>query len=83
MRYYRMHSKIRIWWGRYWAIQYVANEWLSLGIHINQNRPLIDLFIGPITIAIGNHPIYTDPMYKHRHSCRGFIIGTTADEAIL
>lgn len=77
-----MHSKIWLAWGRWWAIQF-APEFLQLGFHAELRRPLLDLFIGPVTLAVGNHPALTDERTAQRHSCRGFFIGKYPDEAIL
>ncbi len=74
MRHFRLHRHIWLAWGRWWAIQWAPAEWLQLGFHAEPKRPLLDLFLGPLTVALGRHPVLTDPRYKHRHSGRGFLI---------
>jgi len=77
----RVHRKVWLAWGRWWAMQ-LAPEWMQLGIHVELRRPLLDLYIGPLTLAFGNHPALTDIHTAQRHSCRGFFIGNYPDEAV-
>lgn len=84
MQFKRLHKKVFLWWGRYWAIQWVfPDDGFSLGFRIEPRRPLLDLFIGPLTMAFGNHPVLTHPRTKDRHACRGFLIGRYSKEAVL
>lgn len=69
----RYHAKIWLCWGRWWAVQFVSNEWFSLGLHLEPRRPLLDLFLGPLTVSVGRHPLLSDARTKHRHSGRGFV----------
>lgn len=73
MRALWYHPKIWLCWTRWWAVQLVTNEWLALGVHIDPHRPCLDLFLGPLTVSVGNHPIRTDDRAKHRYSGRGFL----------
>jgi hypothetical protein len=83
VRAYRLHAKVRLWWGRWWAVQFVTVDWLSLGVHVEPRRPLVDLFLGPLTVALGRHPALTDPRLAHRHASRGFFIGGYPQDAVL
>jgi hypothetical protein len=71
----RIHKKVYIWWGSWWAIQFVNQfEW-SFGFRIEWRRPLLDIFFGPFTFAIGKHPALTHPIENTRHGGRGFFNG--------
>jgi hypothetical protein len=69
----RLHKKVWIAWGRWWAVQGVWMLELSFGFRIEPRRPLLDLFLGPLTIAVGNHPVLTDPRMNQHHGGRGFV----------
>ena len=71
--FYRQHRKVWLWWNAWLALQFVSNEWFSFGVHMEPSRPLLDLFLGPLTVSVGHHPILTDERWKHRHSGRGFL----------
>jgi hypothetical protein len=73
MPWQRMHRKVWLAWGRWWAIQIVWLPECSFGVHIEWQRPLVDVFLGIATIAIGNHPVLSDPRTRDAHSCRGFL----------
>lgn len=75
MNYKREHSKVFIWWGGWWAIQLITMWEFSFGIRIEPRRPLVDLFLGPVTIGLGKHPVLTDPIENTRHGGRGFFNG--------
>lgn len=79
-----IHRKVYLAWGRWWAIQVVL--WLpelSLGIHVEPCRPLLDIYLPWVSISIGNHPVLSDERYKHLHFGRGFIYGTWPDDAVV
>jgi hypothetical protein len=69
-----IHRKVWLWWGPWWAVQWV-HMWdeASLGIRFNWQRPLLDLYFGPLTIAFGKHVVYTDPRTAQWDSCRGML----------
>jgi hypothetical protein len=77
MRYLRSHRKVFLWWSSWWAAQLVLMPELSLGIRLEPRRPMLDLYLGPLTLAIGRHPVLTDERTRHMDSCRGFLF---ADE---
>lgn len=85
MRTWRFHRKVWYAWGRWWAIQVVWMPEFSFGIRVEPRRPLIDVFLGVATVAIGRHPILQDPRYGdgRRHSGRGFIPGDRLKDAPL
>lgn len=70
----RLHKKVYLWWGAWWAVQWVpvADE-ISLGWRLNRRRPLLDVYLGPLTIAVGRHAVYTDPRTRTWDSCRGML----------
>lgn len=70
----RMHRKVWLWWGSWWALQLYMNRYLSLGIHLDWGRPVLDLHLGWLIASIGAHPVQTEPEDAQRHSCRGFLI---------
>lgn len=45
----------------------------SFGFRIEPQRPLLDIFVGPLTLALGYHPVLTDPRMNQYHSGRGFV----------
>lgn len=70
----RLHKKVFLWWGKWWAVQLtlMLDEW-SLGVRLNVKRPLLDLYFGGLTIAFGKHAVYTDPRTRTWDSCRGML----------
>ena len=74
MAHLRLHRKVFIWYGRWWAIQFVR-MWDEFGFGIRPifRRKLLDIYLGPITIAFGKHPVLTDPRTRQRDCCRGFV----------
>lgn len=60
-------------------MQYVAQMEFSFGLRIEPRRPLLDLFLGPVTLAFGNHPVITDPRANRHHGGRGFVCATEED----
>lgn len=73
MQWYRQHRKVWLAWGRWWAIQVIWLPEFSFGIRVEPRRPLVDVFLGVATIAVGRHPVLTDPRTMHRHSGRGLL----------
>jgi len=77
----RLHPKVWLWWGRWWAAQYLdTRDEVSIGIRLNWRRPLLDLYVGPLTVALGRRPEMTNPNEAQSNSCRGFRI---ADKPVL
>lgn len=73
MRIHKPFGRVYLVWGRWWAVQLYLYECLSLGFHIDPRRPLLDLHLGPVTVALGRCAHCTDMKDMHRHSCRGFL----------
>lgn len=71
----RVHRKVWIWWGKFWAVQFMRiwDEY-SLGIRLNVSQPVLDIYLGPLTIAVGRMPAMTHPLFSGCQSCRGFFI---------
>lgn len=79
----RTRRKVWLWWGRWWAVQYVAMLELSFGVAFHWRRPMLDLYLGPLTVAVGRTAVLTDQHDRLRGRCRGFIIAGELDEALL
>ena len=70
----RLHRKIWLWYGSWWAVQLYVNRYLSLGVHLDWQRPLLDLHLGWLIVALGRRPEITLEAESQRQSCRGFLI---------
>ena len=68
----RIHRKVWIWWGQYWAVQIYLNWYFSLGVHVDLRRPYADFHIGMLIVSVGDNPAITNHADTHRGSCRGF-----------
>jgi hypothetical protein len=60
-------------WGEKWAAQLAPGAYLSLGFHVDPRRPILDLHVGWLVIAVGDRPVITHKRDRHRHTCRGFL----------
>jgi hypothetical protein len=69
----RQFPRVWIAWGTYWAAQLYLYPCLSVGFHLDPRRPLLDLHLGLVTIAIGPQAHITGQADRHRQSCRGFM----------
>lgn len=69
----RVHRKVWLWWGKWWAAQLYVNAYLSLGVHVDFRRPYLDLHFLWLSVSVGNNPIFTDEADWKRNSCRGFV----------
>lgn len=69
----RLHRKVWLWHGSWWAVQLYVNRYVSLGFHIDFQRPLIDLHLGWLIVALGRRPEITLEAEAQRQSCRGFL----------
>ena len=38
----------------YWDIQWMGNPWLSLGVHVDHQRPFVILHLPGVMIGVGN-----------------------------
>jgi hypothetical protein len=70
----RIHRKIWLWYGKHWAVQLYINRYISLGIHLDFQRPLLDIHFFWFTFAFGHRPEITPSVDAQRQSCRGFLI---------
>lgn len=84
MRAVRTHGKVWLWWSDWWAVQWV-NRWqeLALGVRFIPERWCLDIYVGPLTVAVGRNPIHTPATFRYRSICRGFIVEGTPEEAFL
>lgn len=80
LNYWRRHRRVFMLWNDWVGIQLVLLPEISFGIRVEPRRPLVDLFLGPLTLAFGRHPILSDPRMAQRHAARGFI-PADADES--
>jgi hypothetical protein len=71
----RLHRKIWLWVPAPWlAIQLYINRYVSLGVHLDLQRPLLDLHLGWFIVALGYRPEITLQAEAQRQSCRGFLL---------
>ena len=70
----RVHRKVWLWIGRGWALQRYVSSYVSLGIHWDYGRGVLDLHLGRFILALGPHPELTPYADRARASCRGFLI---------
>ena len=82
MKLLRLHKKVLIYWNRWIAVQIVTMLEISLGFAFHWRRPMLDIYLGPITIAIGRTPVLTDMHERLRGRCRGFVFADSR-EALL
>jgi hypothetical protein len=73
MRTLRAFPRVWILWGHWWALQFAPGPYISLGFHLDPRRPLLDLHLAWVTIAIGPEAHITGQQDRHRQSCRGFL----------
>lgn len=79
-----MHGVVWLWWGRGWAVQWVGRwQEIALGLRFTPERMCLDVYLGPLTLALGREPIRTSVAFAQRSICRGFIVEGTPDEAVL
>lgn len=76
----RVHRKVWLWWGKWWAVQVQLPVTLSLGVRLEFSRPMLDFYVASLTLSIGRHPAITDESVRHSDSCRGFLF--TDDEVL-
>ena len=79
----RLHRKVLLAWNSWAAAQVVFMLELSLGIAFHWRRPMLDIYLGPLTIAIGRTAVLTDMHERLRGRCRGFILDGSPDAALL
>jgi hypothetical protein len=70
----RLHRKVWVWYGAWWAVQLYVNRYVSLGVHLDWRRPVLDLHLGWFIVAVGVLPALTPAAEAQRHTCRGFLI---------
>lgn len=56
--------------GKWWAVQWCFDRWLSLGVHVDWSRrltakeripygPYLDVHLGVLIVSVGVNPIYS------------------------
>ena len=83
MRRYRLHRKVFLVWGRYWAAQLVLGEIGGFGLRPKLLPPCLDIYLGPVTLAFGRNAHLTQQHERLRGCCRGFLVGDFPIEAVL
>jgi hypothetical protein len=78
-----LHRKVTVWYGEWWAVQLVRMLEISLGFRVEPRRRFVDIYLGPITIAIGHHAVLTDPRLKGFDSCRGFLFADAEEARVI
>jgi hypothetical protein len=68
----RLHKKVWMWYGRWWAVQLQRGGYFSLGVHVDWSKPYVDLHLWNVIVSVGNNPVMTYWRDKYRGSCRGF-----------
>jgi hypothetical protein len=79
----RLHRKVLIAWNQWCAVQLVLMCEISFGFAFHWRRPMLDIYLGPLTIAFGNMPVLTEMHERLRGRCRGFVIAGTPSEALI
>ena len=54
-------------------MQFQPGPYISVGLHIDVRRPVLDLHLGWLIVAVGPEAAITGQADRHRHSCRGFL----------
>jgi len=69
----RIHRKVWLWWGRWWAVQIYAAPYVSVGLHVDLAMPYLDVHFLWVIASVGNNPVITNERDRHKGSCRGFL----------
>jgi len=75
VRLTRVHRKVFLAWNKWFAVQVVTMLEISLGVAFHWRRPMLDIYLGPLTLAVGRNAALTDQHERLRGRCRGFFIG--------
>jgi hypothetical protein len=76
IRILKAFPRVWLFWGKYWAFQAYFYPCVSFGVHIDPNKPLLDIHFLFFTLAIGREPHITGQAERHVQSCRGFLFET-------
>lgn len=74
MQQHWTHGKVFVAWNSWAAVQVVFALEISVGFAFHWRRPMLDIYLGPLTLAFGRMPAITDGHEKLRSRCRGFLI---------
>lgn len=69
----RIHRKVWLWHGRWWAVQLQWGRYFSIGAHLDLAKPYLDLHFAWFIISIGNNPVMGHWQDRLRGSCRGML----------
>lgn len=73
MRCVRLHRKVWLCWGEGWAVQLYRGWYCSLGLHVDFQRPYLDVHFGWLIVSVGRNAVITNERDRLRGSCRGFL----------
>lgn len=72
-------------YGRWWAVQWVLDGWLSLGVHVDLKTrvtnddtrygPYMDLHLGCVIVSVGRNPAYSGELERALGISRGGVTG--------
>lgn len=48
----RVHRKVWLWWGRWWALQFYRAPCASFGAHVDPRHPLLDIHLTPQALIV-------------------------------
>lgn len=59
-------------YGRWWMVQWCADApWFSLGLHVDWERPYVDVHLGRLIFSAGRVPHYTPELEQQLTHARG------------
>jgi hypothetical protein len=71
-------NRTRLWYGRGWAVQVdTSYPQVSFGLSLDLRRPMLDLHLGCITVALGVCAHMTNARDRERMGARGFMFTDT------
>lgn len=79
MRLHKPFPRVYLAWGKWWAAQLYLYPCVSFGVHLDPRRPLLDLHLGLVTIALGPAAHITGQEQRHIQSCRGFLFSDNSE----
>ena len=72
----RLHRKVWLWYGRWWALQLQWGRYFSLGVHLDFYKPYLDLHFAWFIVSVGKNPVMGHLRDQQRGSCRGMMAQT-------
>lgn len=69
----RLHRKVWLWYGPWWAFQIQRGQYVSAGIHVDWGKPYVDVHFGWGILSVGKNPVMGHWQDRTRGSCRGML----------